>query len=252
LQQIAGRHQSRYSDVYHQSASFGHWTLRPAPSFFHIVTVAIAAFLLGLGKYGGNDQSALFALMLFVTCFVSLLSPPCLQLGPDRHQSFLVFIDSCCRSVHCLGFSACFQSRCGIVTARTLLRCGHPRPLVRFSYQRRYGRSKISLEWQQMLGAICIGAGLVLAESLRQGLLIEEMAPKIFINNQSPPATGTILSSVKHRVSQRFAVHRRGMDYNYIFGAVIFLGAKIRRLDPQRYLALYSLTCLGAPCCCLA
>jgi len=213
--------------------------------FFHIVTVAIAAFLCWrLGrKYGGNDQSALFALMLFVTCFVSLLSPPWLYSWDLIDIIvFLVFIDFVLSNRSLPWFLGLFaiamwnRDSADFIALWLILD-----PLVRFSYQRRYGRSKISLEWQQMLaGAICIGAGLVLAESLRQSLLIEEMAPKIFINN--PVTAGNRYNfvlplNIEFLKDSLFTV-AAWITITFL-GTVIFLGAKFARLDPQRYLALY-------------
>src|SRR5947208_8507943 len=61
-----------------KALTFGSLDYLKAHILFQIVTVAIAAFLCWrLGKkYGGNDQSALLALTLFVMCFALLLSPP--------------------------------------------------------------------------------------------------------------------------------------------------------------------------------
>jgi hypothetical protein len=218
--------------------------------WFQIITVAIAAFLCWrLGrKYGGDDQSALQALMVFVICFVWLLSPP-LPMSWDIIDIivFIVFIDFILSGSSLPWFvglfaisilnrdSACFIALWLILDA-----------LICFVFSRRYNLSKTPFDWHRLFaGAICIGVGLIIAEFLKQNLLVEEMGPKLIPN--SPTAPGS-----RYNVGLfRNIDFLRHVLFNYqiqlfqfwlvapFIAAVITLGAKLVRLDPQRYLSIY-------------
>ena len=220
---------------------------------FQIVTVAIAAFLCWrLGrKYGGNNQYSLLALMLFIICFASLQSPPLLYSWDFIDIIvFIVFLDFVLSSLSLPWFLgifaiAIFNRDSATFIALWLILD----PLVRFLYQRLYVLAKAPLDWHRILaGTICIGAGLVIAELLKRNLLIEEVAPKL--------GSAAGLSSNLGLVQAAGLSYNLGLVQNVYFlshalfdlkfwvvvpflSVAIALGAKLVRLDPQRYLAVY-------------
>jgi hypothetical protein len=212
---------------------------------FQIVTVAIAAFLCWrLGReYGGSDRSASLALMLFVMCFASLLSPPLLYSWDFIDIIvFLVFIDFVLSGRSLPWFLglfaiAIFNRDSAIFIALWLILD----PLVRFFYQRRRKLpKKPTLDWQRIIaGIICIGAALIILELLRRNLLVQEEGPKIFPGSTDAGNgynSGLLrnIEFLKHPLSDlRFWIVVPFLTI------VTVLGAKLVRLDPQRYLAIY-------------
>ena len=217
---------------------------------FQITTVAIAAFLCWrLGrKYGGNDQSALLALALFVICFIWLLSPPFLYSWDFIDIIvFILFIDFVLSGMSLRWFIGLFaiaiwNRDSAIFIALWLILD----PLVRFFHQRRYRLQKIPLGWHRILaGVFCIGAGLIIVELLKRNLLIEEMGPKLY---PSSPITGGNRYNLVLQVNIDFlkkTFNYKAWIYTKIWivapflATVIVLGANLVRIDPQRYLSIY-------------
>jgi hypothetical protein len=218
--------------------------------WFQIVTVAIAAFLCWrLGrKYGGDKQSALQALMLFVICFVWLLSPP-LPLSWDIIDIivFAVFIDFVLSGSSLPWFVGLFaisifnRDSAGFIALWLILDA-----FIRFFYSRRNNLSKTPFDWHRLFaGAICIGVGLIIVEFLKQNLLIEEMGPKLIPNSPTAPRSrynvGLFLNIdfLKHVLfNYQVQLFQFWLVAPFI-AAVITLGARLVRLDPQRYLSIY-------------
>jgi hypothetical protein len=229
-----------------KALSFGsleHYTA--AYIFFQIATVAAAAFLCWrLGrKFGGNDQSALFALLTFVICFVALLSPPWLYSWDLLDIIvFFVFIDFVLSNRPLPWFLALFavaiwnRDSADFIALWLILD-----PLVRYVYQRRYKLAKAPLDWRRMLaGAICIVAGLILAAVLKRTLLIQEMAA---LSPGDTPVTAGNPYNIVLPINIDALIHSfftaRIMIALAFMATAVALGARFARLDPQRYLALY-------------
>jgi hypothetical protein len=211
---------------------------------FHIVAVAIAAFLCWrLGKkYGGDDQSALLALGLFLACSVSFLG---WLYSWDIIDIiiFAVFIDFVLSGKSLPWFLGLFaigiwnRDSADYIALWLILD-----PLVRFFYQRRYKLPKTPLDWHRIVaGAICIGIGLMIAELLKRNLLIEGTAPI-----QLYPQGETNLGSRYNFALQYNIDVLRNSAFTFWFwivipfmAVVISLGAKFARSDPPRHLALY-------------
>jgi hypothetical protein len=218
--------------------------------WFQITTVAIAGFLCWrLGrKYGGDEQSALQALMLFVICFVWLLSPP-LACSWDIIDIivFIVFIDFVLSDSSLPWFLGLFaisilnRDSADFIPLWLILDA-----LIRFLYPRRYNLTKTPFDWYRLFaGVICIGVGLIIVELLKQNLLIEEMGPKLL------PNSGTASGSRYNVGLFRNIEFLRHVLFNYkiqffqfwivapFIATAIVLGTKLVRLDPQRYLSIY-------------
>ncbi len=205
--------------------------------WFHIATVAIAAFLCWrLGrKYGGNDQSALLALTVFVACFALLLSPPWLHSWDFIDIIvFLVFIDFVLSGSSLpwfLGlFSIAIWNRDSAIFIALWLVLD---PLARVFYQHRYKLPRTPFEWQRVLaGAICIAAGLMLAELLKRLLTVEAGFPGrynlVFEYN---------MHMLKDSVTD--VTHKFWIAVPAFLVMVTGLGAVLVRRDPQRYLTIY-------------
>jgi hypothetical protein len=208
---------------------------------FQIVTVTIAGFLCWrLGrKYGGSDQAALLALMIFLICFVLLLSPPTLYSWDLIDLIvFAVFIDFVLSRLS-LGwfvglFAIAIWNRDSAIFIALWLIFD---PIVRWLYQLRNRRSKPAIDWHRIIAGIaCIAAGLIIVHVLKKTLSLEQIV-------QGIPAS-------------------RGGEYNFVFAinlelikhslftpwffvlvpfvpTLILLGAAFVRLDPERYLAIY-------------
>lgn len=217
---------------------------------FQIATVAIAAFLCWrLGrKYGGDDQSALQALILFLICFVWLLSPPLLYSWDLIDIIvFIVFIDFVLSESSLPWFLGLFaiatwnRDSAAFIALWLILD-----PIVRYLYQRQYDLPKTPLDWHRMLaGVICICTGLVIAELLKRNLFIEEVGPKLF------PNSGTAAGNRYNLVLFRNIDFLRHVFFSYqkqffqfwiaapFIATAIALGAKLVRLCPHRYLSIY-------------
>lgn len=215
--------------------------------FFQLVTVAIAAFLCWrLGrKYGGSDLCALFALTVFVLCFVALLLPPWLYSWDFIDMIvFAVFIEFVLSGRSLLWFVGLFAvATWNRDSADFIALWLITDALVRNLYQRRQGLAQAALDWRRIVaGIVCIGIGLVIAELLRRNLLIEEMAPKLYPDN--PIVAGHRYNLVLP-LNIAFLEHplRTGSPLIVIafLTATIWLGAAFARLDPQRHLTLFLL-----------
>ena len=218
--------------------------------WFQIATVAIAAFLCWrLGrKYGGDDQGALQALMLFVICFIWLLSPP-LPCSWDIIDIivFIVFIDFVLSGSSLPWFLGLFaisilnRDSADFIALWLILDA-----LVRFFYPRRYNLSKTPFDWHRLFaGVICIGVGLIIVELLKRNLLIEEMGPKLIPNSGTAPGSRYNVGLFRNIDFLRHVLFNYQIQFFQFWlvapfiAAVIALGAKLVRLDPQRYLSIY-------------
>ncbi|MSP31547.1 MAG: hypothetical protein EXR03_01830 [Pseudolabrys sp.] len=216
--------------------------------WFHIATVAIAAFLCWrLGRtYGGSDQSALLGLTVFVLCFALLLSPPWLYSWDFLDIIvFIMFIDFVLSGKSLPWFIGLFavaiwNRDSALFIALWLILD----PLVHFFYRRRYKLPKIPLDWRRILaGAICIAAGLLIVELLKRNLLIEEMGPKLYPN--SPINSGNRYNLVLPWNIDLLKQSLTRFSYEFWISVPVFLtmvtvlGACVARRDPQRYLAIY-------------
>jgi len=224
-----------------KALTFGSLDYLKAHILFQIVTVAIAAFLCWrLGKkYGGNDQSALLALTLFVMCFALLLSPPeepwLLSWDFLDIIVFTLFIDLVLSGMSLRWFIGLFaiailnRDSAFFIALWLILD-----PLVRFLYQRRYKLPSASLDWRPMLaGVICIAAGFLTVELLRRNLLVEAYEPGSLIPTHLSYNIDFCMASLTHVTREFWLVIP-------IFLAMITsLWACLVRCDPRRYLALY-------------
>jgi hypothetical protein len=209
---------------------------------FQITTVATAAFLCWrLGKkYGGDDHSAVLALALFVMCFSLLLSPPLLYIWDLIDMIvFTVFIDFILSGFSLPWFLGLFaiaiwnRDSANFIALWLILD-----PLVRFFYQ---GRYKLAvLEWHRIFaGAICLGAGLIIAELLKRALFIEGWGP-----NTAGRYNLGLLWNIDFLKDSLFTF-KAWMMALWAWMIVLFLattallGAKFASLDPQRYLSIY-------------
>jgi hypothetical protein len=222
-----------------KALTFGSLDYVKAHILFQIVTVAMAAFLCWrLGrKYGGSDQSALLALTLFIMCFALLLSTPFLYSWDFIDIIvFILFIDFVLSAMSLPWFIGLFAiaiwNRDSAVFIALWLILD---PVVRFFYQRRYKPSSAPLDWHRMLaGGICIAAGFLTVELLKQNLLVEATRSENIYPNRLPENIGML----KQLLWTHFD---RGLWFAVPLFSVIVaaLGACVVRRDPQRYLALY-------------
>jgi hypothetical protein len=233
-----------------KALTFGSLEYRHAHVLFHIIAVAVAAFLCWrMGKkYGGTDQSALLALTVFVTCFTFLLAPPWTIFSWDFIDIlvFLVFVDFVLARKGPQWFVGLFaiavwnRDDAFFIPLWLILD-----PLVQFFCQRHYKLPSV-LDWRRMLaGAICIVLGLVSLELLKRNLLIEEvgwqeypdmadrMAGRSYIIGQ----LGVNLAVLKWMLTR--LTHGLWFTIPLFLVIVATLGAFLARLDPRRYLALY-------------
>ena len=216
--------------------TFGGLDYIRAHILFQILTVAIAAFLCWrLGrKYGGSDQSAVLAITLFVVSFALLLSPTWLCSWDFLDIIVvillidLVLAGASLRWFIILFAIAIFNRDSALFIPLWLI----IDPLVRFFYQRRSKLPAAPLDWGRMLaGVVCIAAGFLMMELLRQSLLVEAIETA----NYYPFRVGYNIELLKARYLDR--------TFTFVIPAflatVIALGACVVRHDPQRYLALY-------------
>ena len=211
--------------------------------FFQIATVAIAAFLCWrLGrKYGGSDKNALFALMLFVMCFAMLLSPPYLYSWDFIDIIvFLVFIDFVLSDLSLPWFLGLFaiaiwnRDSANFIALWLIVD-----PAVRFFYERRYNLPKTPLNWHRVIaGIICIGVGLLIAELLKENLLVEETGPKFGMTTDVGNRYNLALGRNIYFLSHPFSELKFWIAVPFI-AVVISFGMKLVRLDPQRYLSIF-------------
>jgi hypothetical protein len=217
---------------------------------FHIAAVALAAFLCWrLGKkYGGNDQSALLALTLFVTCFALLLSPPYLYSWDFIDIIvFIVFIDFVLSDLSLpwfLGlFSAAIWNRDSALFIALWLILD---PVVRFFYQHGYKPTRIALDWRRMLaGAFCIVVGLVLTESLNRMLFKEQTKLNAYFGSSLDDYAGySHINNLSHNIHLLEKSLTQGTYEFWIVVpafliTVMILGGCLVVRDPQRYLTIY-------------
>lgn len=220
---------------------------------FQIITVAIAGFLCWrLGrKYGGGNQGALLALMIFIFCFVLLLSPPMLYSWDLIDLIvFAVFIELALSrrptSWFIVLFAISIWNRDSAFFIALWLIFD---PIIRWLYQRRNRPLNPALDWRRIVAAIaCIVAGLIIVHALKETLTVEH------IDHGVPFVDGSW--------GARPVSHGAGGEYNFSLFAnikllkhslftpwffilvpfvptAILLGAAFARLDPERYLALY-------------
>lgn len=213
--------------------------------FFHIVTMAVAAFLCWrLGRtYGGSERSGLFALELFIFFFLLLMSPPWLYPWDFLDIIvFFVFIDFVLADRPLAWFVGLFavaiwnRDSADFIALWLILD-----PLARTLYGRRYAHAKVPLDWRRMLaGASCIVAGLIIAAVLKRALLIQEMS--MVIPTDTPLTPGAAYNfvlpiNIEILTHEFFTV--RVMFAVAFIAAAIFLGARFARRDPERHLGLY-------------
>jgi hypothetical protein len=210
---------------------------------FQIVTLAVAAFLCWrLGrKYGGSNQSALFALMLFVMCFAFLLSPPLLYSWDFVDIIiFIVFLDLALSGFSLPWFLGLFaiaiwnRESAYFIALWLILD-----PLIRFLYQRQYNLQKTPIDSHRIIaGIICVAAGFIIAESLRRNLLVEETGVRVIPD--SIPGRSYYISLLRNI---EFLTHPMSNPRFWIvipfLAVVVSLGTKFVRLDPQRNLGIY-------------
>jgi len=214
---------------------------------FQIVTVSIAAFLCWfLGrKYGGNNQSALLALTVFVACFALILSPPWLYSWDLIDVIvFILFVHLVLAGMSLPWFIGLFAvailNRDSALFVPLWLVLD---PIVRFFCQRSYKLRPAAVDYRQILaGAACIVVGFLILESLKRNLIVEDVGPKLYPNVATyfgtyniaiVPNVTRLKDSLTHFTSPfRFVIP-------IFLAIVIVLGAGVVRLDPPRYLALY-------------
>jgi len=154
---------------------------------FQIVTVSIAAFLCWfLGrKHGGNNQSALLALTVFVACFALILSPPWLYSWDLIDVIvFILFVHLVLAGMSLPWFIGLFAvailNRDSALFVPLWLVLD---PIVRFFCQRSYKLRPAAVDYRQMLaGAACIVVGFLILESLKRNLIVEDLGPKLYPN----------------------------------------------------------------------
>jgi hypothetical protein len=227
-----------------KALTFGSLEYRHAHIVFHIVAVAIAAFLCWrMGKkYGGSDQTALLSLTVFVTCFAFLVvsSWPLNSWDLISIIVFILFIDFVLARKGLQWFVGLFAiaiwNRDDAVFIPLWLIFD---PLVQFFYQRK------ALDWRRMLaGTICIVLGLVSLELLKRNLLVEE------VGRQLSPEMAVHMAGRSYIISLgvnlellKWMLTRLTRDFYFTIPLflvmVATLGAFLARLDPRRYLALY-------------
>lgn len=213
---------------------------------FQVVAVAIAAFLLWrLGrKIGGNDQSGLFALALFVMSFVALLRAPCLYSWDFVDLIvFTLFIDFVLSNRPLSWFIGLFAvATWNRDSANFIALWLVMEPVIRAVRERLSDGIMPALDWRRMLaGVLCIAAGMAIAELLRRNLLIEEMAPKYFPNN---PVTAGYRYNFVLPINIEFLRHSffspAALLVLGFLGTSVWLGAALSRRDPQRQLPLFA------------
>jgi hypothetical protein len=213
--------------------------------FFHIVTVAIVAFLCWrLGrKYGGDDRSALFALAIFVFSFVVLLRPPWLYSWDFIDMIvFALFVDFVLSGRSLPWFIGLFavaiwnRDSAQIIALWLILDA-----MVRFVYRHYHGLPKATLDWRRILaGVICIGAGLLISELLRRSLLVEEMGPRLFPHSPFIAGPSYHLGLWVNAVYLEHSLFTaKALIVVTFLAMTVWLGAMFARLDPQRHLSIF-------------
>ena len=213
---------------------------------FQVVAVGVAAFLSWRRgrRIGGNDQSALVALALFVMSFIALLRPPCLYSWDFVDLIvFTLLIDFVLSDRPLFWFIGLFAvATWNRDSANFIALWLIAEPVLRALRQRLGNGVMPALDWRRMLaGVACIATGLIIAELLRRSLLIEEMAPKYFPDN--PVVAG-------HRYNFVLPINIEYLSHSLFsptalvvlsfLAIAVWLGAAMARRDPQRGLPLFA------------
>ena len=214
---------------------------------FQFIAVALAAFLLWrLGrKIGGNEQSGIFALALFVMSFVALLRPPCLYSWDFVDLIvFTLFIDFVLSNRPLSWFIGLFavatwnRDSANFIALWLMIE-----PVLRALRQRLKDGVMPALDWWRMLaGVACVAAGLIIAELLRRNLLIEEMAPKYFPDN--PVVAGhryNFVLPINIEYLRHSLFSQTALTVLSFLAITVWLGAAAARRDPQRGLPLFAI-----------
>jgi len=220
--------------------------------WFNIATIGIAAFLswrMGR-KYGGNDQSALLGLTIFGLSVALLLSPPDLYSWDFIDIIvFLIFIDLVLSNASPAWFLLLFiiaiwnRDSANFIAVWLILDA-----LIRFLYARQQKPNQllpIPFDWWRLgLGLVCVGIGLILPELLKQNLVIEEMAPKLYPNSLLIPFSASYNTAFLSNMQLlKESLTHPNFQFWFIVPAfwvlIARLGLELVLRDAQRYLALY-------------
>jgi hypothetical protein len=216
---------------------------------FHIVAVAIAGFLCWrLGrKYGGNDQSALLALTVFISCFALIIAPPWLYSWDLIDIIvFLFFIDLVLSRASLVWFLSLFavaiwnRDSANFIALWLIVD-----PIIRYLNARWQKLTPIiPFDWRRVIaGLVCIATGIILAESLKRNLMIEQIGPKIFPNepisadNRYNIVFGFNMQLLKQSLTE--FDHHFWFIVPALYVLVATLGLRFTLRDPQRYVSLY-------------